>query len=100
MEGDVRDQPRFTLHPERLCEPAEQALYKALCTAEATVSPESDVDSFLTAFVPLVPFIQAFFNEVLVMDKDATLREARLALLQRTAGLAEGIVDLSKLEGF
>jgi glycyl-tRNA synthetase len=96
----TRDQPRFTLHPERLCEPAEQALYQALCTAEAAVSPESDVDGFLTTFMPLVPFIQAFFNEVLVMDKDAALREARLALLQRIAGLADGIADLSKLEGF
>ena len=66
----------------------------------SVISPASDVDSFLTAFTPLVPFIQAFFNEVLVMDKDAALREARLALLQRVAGLAEGIVDLSKLEGF
>ncbi len=96
----TRDQPRFTLHPERLREPAEQALYKALSTAEAVISPASDVDSFLTAFTPLVPFIQVFFDEVLVMDKDAALREARLALLQRIAGLAEGIVDLSKLEGF
>jgi len=34
------------------------------------------------------------------MDRDAALREARLALLQRIVGLAEGIVDLSKLEGF
>ncbi len=96
----TRDQPRFTLHPERLQEPAERALYAALCTAEAAVGPESDVDAFLTAFTPLVPFIQRFFDAVLVMDKDAALREARLALLQRIVGLAAGIVDLSKLEGF
>ncbi|HQE93076.1 MAG TPA: glycine--tRNA ligase subunit beta [Anaerolineae bacterium] len=96
----TRDQPRFLLDPMVLCEPAEQALYKALCTAEAAISPESDVDSFLTVFTPLVPCIQTFFDAVLVMDKDNTLREARLALLQRIAGLAEGIVDLSKLEGF
>jgi len=96
----TREQPRFTLDASLLCEPAEQALYAALCTAEAAVGPASDVDSFLTAFMPLVPSIQAFFDEVLVMDKDANLREARLALLQRIAGLAQGIVDLSKLEGF
>lgn len=96
----TREQPRFTLDASLLREPTEQALYKALSAAETVISPASDVDSFLTAFTPLVPFIQAFFNEVLVMDKDAALREARLALLQRVAGLAEGIVDLSKLEGF
>ncbi|HOT91830.1 MAG TPA: glycine--tRNA ligase subunit beta [Anaerolineae bacterium] len=96
----TRDQPRFALHPEWLREPAERALYTALCQAEAAISPTSDVNAFLTAFTPLVPFIQKFFDEVLVMDKDAALREARLALLQRIVGLADGIVDLSKLEGF
>jgi glycyl-tRNA synthetase len=96
----TREQPRFTLDPAVLCEPAEQALYAALATVEAAIGSESDVDAFLTAFAPLVPFIQRFFDDVLVMDKAPVLREARLALLQRIAGLAEGIVDLSKLEGF
>ncbi len=96
----TRDQPSFTLDPTTLREPAEKALYAALCTAETRLSPHSDVDVFLTAFAPLVPFIQTFFDEVLVMDKDQTLREARLALLQRIVRLADGIVDLSTLEGF
>lgn len=41
-----------------------------------------------------------FFDEVLVMAEDAQLRNNRLGLLQRIAGLAKGIVDLSYLEGF
>ncbi len=96
----TRGQPRTPLVPERLVEPEETALYRALQKAEAQVTPSSDVDALLTAFVLLVPVIQAFFDKVLVMAEDASLREARLALLQRIAGLAEGIVDLSKLEGF
>jgi len=48
----------------------------------------------------LVPAIQRFFNDVLVMAGDTTLRQARLALLQRIAALTHGIADLSKLEGF
>jgi glycyl-tRNA synthetase beta subunit len=35
-----------------------------------------------------------------VMDEDASLRENRLAQLQHVAALADGIVDLSRLEGF
>jgi len=35
-----------------------------------------------------------------VMDPDPAVRQNRLALLQQLAALAEGIVDLSKLEGF
>ena len=58
----TREQPRFTLDASLLREPTEQALYKALSAAETVISPASDVDSFLTAFTPLVPFIQAFFN--------------------------------------
>jgi glycyl-tRNA synthetase beta subunit len=34
------------------------------------------------------------------MVEDKTLRENRLALLQRIARLSEGIVDLSKVIGF
>jgi glycyl-tRNA synthetase beta subunit len=36
----------------------------------------------------------------MVMADDPALRENRLALLQHIAALAEGIVDLSHLEGF
>jgi glycyl-tRNA synthetase len=96
----TRDRPRYELDPDVLEEDASRALYRALREAEAQLTPQADVDAFLTAFEPLVPVIQAFFDEVLVMADDAALRQARLALLQRVAGLASGIVDLSKLEGF
>ncbi len=71
-----------------------------MVATEAVLGPESDVDALLTTFATLVPLIQAFFDTVLVMAKEDDLREARLALLQRIAALADGIVDLSKLEGF
>jgi glycyl-tRNA synthetase beta subunit len=34
------------------------------------------------------------------MDEDAAVRANRLALLQRVAGLAAGVVELAVLEGF
>jgi glycyl-tRNA synthetase beta subunit len=34
------------------------------------------------------------------MDEDKAVRENRLAQLQHIAALADGIVDLSRLEGF
>ncbi|MGC9521113.1 MAG: glycine--tRNA ligase subunit beta [Anaerolineae bacterium] len=96
----IRDQPHYDLRPGVLVEEEEKALYQALLAAEARVSPEDDVDALMTTFAPLVPHIQRFFDEVLVMAEEDELRQARLALLQRIARLAEGIVDLSKLEGF
>ena len=96
----TRSYPRLELLPEALTEPAELDLYNSLRAAEAQLSRDSSVDQALTAFVPLVPAIQRFFNDVLVMAGDTTLRQARLALLQRIAALTHGIADLSKLEGF
>ena len=96
----TRGQARYMLNPALLQEEAEKALCDALIAAEAALGPNSDVDALLTTFTPLVPLIQDFFNTVLVMAKENDLRETRLALLQRIAGLADGIVDLSTLGGF
>ncbi len=34
------------------------------------------------------------------MDEDPRVRENRLGLLQKIAGMAKGVAELSKLEGF
>ena len=98
---DLEDQ--FELDPARFEQPAEEALYAAYQEARAQVTPKSSVDVFLTAFVPLVDIIDGYFareSGVLVMDENQALRENRLAQLQHIAALADGIVDLSRLEGF
>jgi glycyl-tRNA synthetase len=94
---------QYELDPTRFEQPAEKALYAVYQKARDQVVPQSSVDEFLTAFVPLVDVIDAYFareSGVLVMDDDADLRQNRLAQLQHIAALAEGIVDLSRLEGF
>ncbi len=94
---------RFTLDPSRFIQPAEEELYTAYMEARAQVTPQSTVDKFLTAFVPLVEVIDRYFAKasgVLVMAEDRALRKNRLAQLQHIAALADGIVDLSRLEGF
>ncbi len=47
-----------------------------------------------------MPAINTFFDEVLVMVEAPELRNNRLALLQRIVKMAQGVADLSKLEGF
>jgi len=94
---------RFELDPERFEQPAEEELYRAYEEARLEVTPDSSVDEFLTAFLPLVDVIDAYFareSGVLVMAEDQAVRENRLAQLQHIAALADGIVDLSRLEGF
>ena len=81
-------------------EPAEKKLLQALEKAEAADRAPGSVDDFLAAFEPMIPAIDRFFDEVLVMAEDETVRRNRLALLQRIAALADGVVDMSQLEGF
>lgn len=92
----------FDLNPQSLAEKAEQTLYSALLQAEKSLhlARLRSADSFLTAFLPMIPAVNRFFDEVLVMAEDATLRQNRLALLQRIVALGSGIADMSKLEGF
>ncbi|MBN1304845.1 MAG: glycine--tRNA ligase subunit beta [Anaerolineales bacterium] len=82
----------------KLVEEAEKALYIAI---QATVvgSPSS-VDEFLTTIEKLIPVIDRFFDEVLVMAEDPVLKQNRLALVGQIAGLSAGLADLGSLEGF
>jgi glycyl-tRNA synthetase len=97
----ARSQPRQErLDPARLVEPAEHELHQALLQAEGRPRRAGSVDDFLSALHPLVPAITRFFEDVLVMAEDQGLQANRLALLQRIAGLAAGVADLSRLEGF
>lgn len=94
---------QFPLDPARFVQPAEEELYAAYQEARSHITSESTVDEFLIHFLPLVDVIDRFFareSGVLVMAEDPNLRENRLALLQHVAALTDGIVDLSRLEGF
>jgi glycyl-tRNA synthetase len=97
----VRDQAeRFVFQPKIDPDPATATLGKAYAAARTQVTPESDVDRLLTALHPLIPVINRFFDEVLVMHEDRALRKSRLGLLQDIWGLSQGIVDVTRLEGF
>ncbi len=97
----VRDQPQqFAFRPGLDPEPAAAALWDACQAARVQVTPDSDVDRLLIALWPMIPAINRFFDDVLVMHEDRALRENRLGLLQAIWGLSRGIVDLSRLEGF
>jgi glycyl-tRNA synthetase len=90
----------FPLDPRSFTEPAESELYAALLAAEAAPRAPGSVEDFLGAFLPMIPAVNRFFDQVLVMAEDEALQRNRLGLLQRIALLAEGVADLSRLEGF
>ncbi len=81
-------------------EPYTQALYTAYEAAQKTIGPQSSIEALMNGLTPLLPAITAFFDKVLVMHEDQSIRQTRQALLQRIWHLADGIVDLTKVEGF
>ncbi|MBM3145437.1 MAG: glycine--tRNA ligase subunit beta [Chloroflexi bacterium] len=93
---------RFTYQMLPDTEPSEKALFAAIEVAEQKLRDALHVtpDTFLNAFTPMIPAINQFFDDVLVMVEDEKVRANRLALLQRVAALADGVADMSKLEGF
>ncbi len=90
----------YAVDSQALVEAAEMDLYHAVIQAESISRADGSVDDFLNAFTPMIPVVNRFFDEVLVMVNDLELRQNRLGLLQRIAALAYGVADMSKLEGF
>jgi glycyl-tRNA synthetase len=88
----------FTLRPDGFMLAAERGLLSAY--QQAAAAKDGNVTTFVTSLREMVPAITTFFDEVLVMDEDTTIRENRLALLQHISLLTKGIADLSYMEGF
>jgi glycyl-tRNA synthetase len=86
--------------PSRFIETAEAALHEALTSAERAPRAPGSVDDLLNAFQPMVPAITRFFDDVLVMTEDLSIRANRLALVRQVVALADGVCDFSRLEGF
>ena len=57
------------------------------------------VNQLVIALWLIEPLINEFFDNCLVMHEDEQVRNRRLWLLQRIVSWADGVADLSKLEG-
>ena len=90
----------YPVSPEQFIEMAEKDLYHALQSSQGISRRPGSVEDFLQAFLPLIPYINSFFDKVLVMTEDETVRLNRLGLVQSIAALADGVADMSRLEGF
>jgi glycyl-tRNA synthetase beta chain len=86
----------------RLRESAEVRLFdsmRALRDAVASATAQHEYAAALGRLAQLRPAVDAFFDQVLVMDEDAALRANRLALLAQLRSLFAGVADLSRLPG-
>lgn len=96
------ERPSTAIDPALLHAPAERALFEALRErrdAVAAATARKDYAGSLTRLAQLRPTVDAFFDQVMVMDENPTLRANRLALLSQMRELFAGVADLSRLPG-
>lgn len=82
--------------------PAERQLFEALRErrdAVAAATARKDYATSLSLLAQLRPAVDAFFDQVMVMDENPKLRANRLALLTHMRELFAGVADLSRLPG-
>jgi glycyl-tRNA synthetase beta chain len=94
--------PHGEVDVETLKDPAEVRLFDAMRPLRETVATalaQREYANALGRLALLRPPVDAFFDQVMVMDEDPRLRANRLALLAQLHGLFIGIADLSRLPG-
>ena len=87
---------------EHLRDPAEVRLFDAMRSLQESVTgavAQREYTRALGTLAQLRPAVDAFFEQVMVMDEDPRLRANRLGLLAQLHGLFGGIADLSRLPG-
>lgn len=90
--------PGGKIRPDLLGERAERELWQQVNRAkERIANVQCDYQAILGVMAELGPAVDTFFDEVMVMVEDDSLRENRLALLSSVVALMDGIADLSKI---
>ena len=100
--GLTKDHTDETCSPQHFESPTEHALYAALegVRAEAQAAAESkDYDRALALMSQLKAPVDAFFEAVLVMCEDETVRLNRLGLLYSIANLFRMVADFTRFTG-
>jgi glycyl-tRNA synthetase beta chain len=88
--------------PSLFTEPAEHDLYRALSDLRAPVQEATAQRRYgdsLKALAALRAPVNHFFDGVMVMDENLSVRNNRLALLRDAQLLLGGVADLSRLPG-
>ncbi|GIX27671.1 MAG: glycine--tRNA ligase beta subunit [Burkholderiales bacterium] len=83
-----------------LREPAEKQLYLAtreLAPRVEALMQRGDYTQALAALAGIKPQVDTFFDQVLVMAEEPSIRSNRLALLRQLAGVMNQVADISKL---
>jgi glycyl-tRNA synthetase beta chain len=94
--------PGAQVNAELLVEPAEKRLSEALAQARPALEKmiaQRRYTEALRSLTSLRPAVDAFFDQVMVMDENIERRNNRLTLLAGLRDLFGGVADLARLPG-
>lgn len=86
-----------TVEPSLFKESAEKILWQAITTKETEINAIADYTDRLKTLAALKEPVDQFFDTVMVMAEDTSLRQNRLALLKRLRALFLTVADISRL---
>ena len=95
-----RESPSGEVHPSLFCEDAEEKLYTTFLAVQDKLGRllgSRDYPKVLAGLTEMKGPVDAFFDHVLVMDKNPEIRENRLALLRNIADLFSQVADFSRI---
>ena len=101
MYNLVKDVEYTGVNIDLLKEDAEKALFEAASKAfEASIDAwdKNDYDAVVAVPSTLVPAINTFFDDVMVMDKDEAIKANRLQLVRLAYSVMAIIGDISALK--
>jgi len=99
-KGQLDHSQKWNFHKEKLQEPAEQLLHTSLMEMEERFNRALDKKHYEEAYrmiAEVQPPLALLFDKVKILSDDPTLKENRLALLQKVFGLFGRLIDFSKL---
>ena len=97
----IKDNSATALDSSLVKEEAESTLAMSFKLVEGSVEPllaNSEYEEALTAMLALEAPVDAFFDSVMVMDKDPAIRQNRLNLLTAISALFLKVGDISKMQ--
>ncbi len=101
IEKQAKDITRAEVDVQKLSDDAEKALYREVSKVSAAFFAAVSADDYASAMakvVPLRPFVDTFFDKVMVMAEDQALRENRVRQLMQIGALFGTVADFAKIQ--
>jgi glycyl-tRNA synthetase beta chain len=101
VEKQAKDVARGPVDSKRLEHASERELHAQVAKVKDSVAQATRADRYAEALahvVPLRPYVDAFFDGVMVMADDKSLRENRVRLLMEIGALFGAIADFAKIQ--